>query len=133
MKQNLYKALENAPIDPEVGIAVTQLAGQPDLALYVARIEAGKVIAPHFHTQGSESYQVVSGSGLMRLGWPVSETEEKPKVNWQKEFSIEAGDCFVVLEGQVHQLVNTSDEALIAIFGCSENHMGPDRIICQSE
>lgn len=124
MKNNLFKMLENAAIDENVGIAVIHISGNDDVSVYAASIEAGKRITPHYHTKGSEVYTILSGSGKMRLGTP-----DGKGTMWKEEFAIQQGDCFTVNEGIVHQLINTSGDKIIALFSCSKAHLGSDRTV----
>lgn len=128
MKNNLYKLLETAVIDEKVGIAVIHISGNDDVSVYAASIEKGRKITPHYHSKGSEVYTIISGSGKMKLGKNIG-----GKVTWQNEFEIEAGDCFTVNEGIVHQLINTGDDKIIALFSCSKVHLGSDRHIVSEE
>jgi mannose-6-phosphate isomerase-like protein (cupin superfamily) len=121
---NLYEALKTAPIDPAVGIRVVQLTGEESFSLYGAEIAPRKRIAAHYHALGHETYQIMEGKGIMALGkW------REEGVVWEEPFAVTVGDCFTVAEGQVHQLINTSDAPLLAVCGCARSHLTTDRTV----
>lgn len=122
---NIHEALLNAPKDEVVGIRSIRLAGDDDFALYAAQIDGLKRIGAHYHKKGNEIYQVVEGQGRMHLGIPL----EDGTVKWEDAVEVNKGDCFTVMEGQVHQLENTSEEDLVIIFACPFSHISTDRTV----
>lgn len=125
---NLYEALESAEFDPAVGIRLAHLTGNGGFSLYAAEIAPHKRVSAHFHNNGIETYQIIAGEGLMCLGKP----RQDGNVGWLQPFKIKRGDCFTIGERTVHQLFNTSDEKLIAVFGCPQSHLSTDRTLMKS-
>ncbi|MFZ7102379.1 MAG: cupin domain-containing protein [Peptococcaceae bacterium] len=124
MLNNLSEALGKTKRDEAVGIKIVKLTGNDTLAFYAAEIESHKRVGAHYHTQGTEIYQIVKGQGEIYIGIPGSE-----QVDWKEPVTVKAGDCFTVNELEVHQLVNTGNEQLIIIFACPFSHISTDRIV----
>ena len=121
---NLYEALKRAPFDAVVGIRIVLLTGTEMFSLFGAEIAPGKRVGAHYHTKGSEIYQIIEGEGIMLLGKRHGE-----RVIWDEPFNVSRGDCFTVDEGLIHQLINTVNEPLRVIFGCARSHLSEDRIV----
>lgn len=119
---NLYHLLEDAAIDEKTGIKIERVTGDDYFSLYAGQILPGTWLKPHYHTTGIEIYQILEGSGVMKIG-----TRTGDSVAWEEERSANAGDCFTILEGKVHQLGNMTARRLIACFTCSPSHLGDDR------
>lgn len=62
-------------------------------------LEAGASIGYHQHTDDSEIYHIISGSGL----FTDADESEKP---------VTPGDCCVIEKGQSHGIENTGDGVL---------------------
>ncbi|MBW1894389.1 MAG: hypothetical protein JRI91_11940 [Deltaproteobacteria bacterium] len=126
---NLYEIIESAPLDEAVGIRLAHLTGNAEFSLFAAEKGPKKKVGAHYHKSGIETYQIVEGEGIMHLGKPDSDnTVDNNTVQWTDSFNVKKGDCFTVNEGEVHQLVNTLDQKLIIVAGCSKAHVTTDRI-----
>ena len=121
---NLYEIIESAPLDEAVGIRLAHLTGSAEFSLFAAEIGPKKKVGAHYHKSGIETYQIIEGEGIMHLGKPDSNNT----VQWTDSFNVKTGDCFTVNEGEVHQLVNTLDNKLIIVAGCSKAHVTTDRV-----
>ena len=119
---NIYTLLENTPEDPLVKIRITRITGDENLSLYAAILEPGVKVRPHFHKTGIETYQVIEGEGVIKIGRP-----EGTKVIWTDTAPVQKGDCFTVEPGIVHQLENTGQVPMYASFCCSPDHLAGDR------
>ena len=122
---NLFQVLAEQELDPVVGIKVARLAGGGAFALFGAEIAAGTKLSAHYHREGMELYFVLSGTGRMSLG----DRSDGCEVAWRERFEVRAGDCFAVQAGEVHQLHNTGDTVMHALFGCPADHLTTDRTI----
>ena len=122
---NLFEKIESAKLDEAVGIRVTHLTGSAEFSFFGAEVGSNKKVGAHYHKSGIEIYQIVEGRGIIHIGRPDSNN----KVNWHNTLRVKKGDCFTVNEGEVHQLVNKSDNKLIAIFGCPKSHLSSDRVV----
>ncbi len=87
--------------------------------------ESHSSVTAHYHKNGSEIYQIIRGKGLIHTGLPSG----NDMVTWNQSVDLKSGDCFMVDEGQVHQLENTGSESMIACFVCPAAHIGHDRFI----
>ena len=123
-KKSILQKIKNAPFDPAVGIQIALLWEDLNKSYYCSLISPHKKLAAHYHNEGDELYFIIEGNGLMRLG-----TQEATGIEWKQEFEVAGGDFFTVPPQVVHQLINQSDENLLAIFGCDKNHLGSDRFI----
>jgi mannose-6-phosphate isomerase-like protein (cupin superfamily) len=120
------KALESAVLDPAVGIRIAKLtADTQEFCLYATELLPGKKVGAHYHGNGTEIYQILKGKGTLYTGEPA---EGKACKNIQSN-PVKAGDCFNINANTAHQLVNTGDESLVLIFGCSPKHLSTDRTI----
>lgn len=122
---NIYSAIESAPIDEAVGIRLVHLTGSDDFALFAAEIGPNKKVGAHYHESGLEIYQVVEGEGIIHIGKPDSNNA----VQWTDSQKVTPGDCFTVNEGDVHQLVNIQNRRMLVIVGCAASHVTTDRIV----
>ena len=124
---NLYT--QQGVIDPAVGISLIQIAGDSQLGLYSARIAPSKKVTAHYHKEGLETYQIVEGSGVMHTGT----IGKDGNVEWRESKEVKKGDAFSVFAGEVHQLENTGDTELIAVFACPASHLSTDRTVVQGK
>ena len=120
--KNIFAELENAPVDANANIRVIKLTGDARISVFAAEIAPNTRLNPHYHTSGIETYQIVKGSGKMKVGRLINEL-----LTWDEEFSVRTGDCFTIDESHVHQLINDTNEPLLAMFTCPEAHLGNDR------
>ena len=125
MVTNFIEQLKTAQTDPAVGIRIVRVTGDEHMGLYVAELEAHRPVTAHYHRHGSEIYQIIHGKGTIHTGYPSVDDS----VSWNQSVDLKSGDCFTVPEGQVHQLVNTGSESMIACFVCPSAHIGHDRFI----
>ena len=122
---NIESALQNAEYDDSVGISIARLVNNDSFSLYCAQIDPNKRVGAHYHTVGSEIYQIVNGCGVIHIG----EVSSNNAVTWVSKTDVKTGDVFQVKEKEVHQLINNSNEKLIAIFTCDPSHVGDDRVV----
>jgi len=120
--KNIFTELENSPMDNKAGIRLVKLTGDKEISVYAADIAPKTELKPHYHKLGIETYQILQGEGVMKIG-----NLENGKVLWTEVFTAKVGDCFSIEEGLVHQILNESDKPLLAVFSCPESHVGSDR------
>jgi len=131
-KQNILNKIASTPVDPAVGIRLALLwednpyEGVTEKSYYGSLVSPHSKIAAHYHNEGDELYFIIEGKGLMRLG-----VAEEIGVKWQQEFEVNTGDFFTVPAKAVHQLVNTSDDDMLAVFACDGNHLRNDRFVVE--
>ena len=123
---NLYEQISMAELDEAVGIRLAYLTGDDEFSLYGAEIAPYKRLAAHYHESGIEIYQIVEGIGTMFTG---NHDCKDNVTTWNRPFNIKKGDCFIINEGEVHQLLNNSDSNLVVIFGAPKSHLSTDRIM----
>ena len=92
------------------------------MQLLIAELKAEKKLSAHYHNEGTEVYQILSGEGKIELGELSSGT-----VIWNDSFTIRAGDVFEVMPNIIHRLSNDGCEVLRMIFFAPPSHMGEDR------
>lgn len=119
-------SLENAFMklrkDSETDIEVSILF-EGVMDLIVAELKPGRVLSPHYHLNGSEYYQVLSGKAKMKLG-----QVDENRVTWSDSIELQGGDVIEVKEKIVHVLENSGDEVVRLIFIAPKSHLGDDRI-----
>jgi len=115
--RNILVEIEKTPLDPAVGIRLALLWEESGKTYYGSLITPNKSITPHYHNEGDELYFIIKGHGIMRID--------------EQEFSVSDGDFFIVPAKAVHQLINTSDEEMLAVFACDKEHLQGDRFIVE--
>ncbi|MBP1640623.1 MAG: hypothetical protein H6Q17_2206 [Bacteroidetes bacterium] len=119
---NIDLELKDASTDDATGIKLVRITGDSVISIYAAEIAPQKVLKPHFHKNGIEIYQILLGSGTMKVG-----NYDNNSIIWKDSFEVTTGDCFSISANTVHQIVNNSDKALRTIFTCHSSHLGQDR------
>lgn len=126
--KNIYKEVNTGNKDSTVGISLAHLTGNDDFSLYCTEISLNNRVGAHYHSKGTEFYQILEGEGYIYFG-----TSNLAKsVNWEKPKKVTKGDFFMVEEGQVHQLHNKTEEKLVVIVGCPKTHITTDRTMVDS-
>lgn len=119
---NITEALKACKVVDAANIRLVPMAGDADFTLYAAELAPFAVLRPHVHRRGNEIYQIVSGQGMIRVG-----RESGGKPLWDEELPMNPLDCLTVEPGKAHQLLNTGETPLIAVFICPADHLGTDR------
>lgn len=119
---NIFSELAITSLDNNSGIKLVKLTGDKDISLYAADIAPKTELRPHYHKFGIETYQILKGEGVMKIG-----RLKNGKADWTETFTAKLGDCFSIEEGLVHQILNNSDSPLLVVFSCPESHVGSDR------
>ncbi len=144
--KNWREALKNATVDPAVGIAHGELAGNAAYRLHVTRLQPGAKVKAHFHGEGGEEYLILNGEGTLYTGKIIKDAFQEhyvPSVcqfshvplsfpaivDWNTPLLVKAGDTFSIAAGTVHQLHNTGSQTLDLIFGCPDSHLSNDRVV----
>jgi mannose-6-phosphate isomerase-like protein (cupin superfamily) len=122
--RNVNNLLENLIKDEKSDIQVLKLTDDT-LSLYLARLTAGKKLPAHYHSRGSEIYQILAGDGRFELG-----QQESNGVQWTFDQPVKTGDIFEVPAGAVHRLTGGSED-LQLIFFTSPSHLNEDRFFIQ--
>lgn len=103
-------ALFRMVIDPERGDSTSAVLGvhehPPGL----------KPILPHCHQEVEETVYVVSGEGMVKLGWDVGAMET---------YKFHGGHCWYVPPGCLHQIVNTGKDAIKMVVSYFRNDGKP--------
>jgi len=126
--KNIYKEVSSGNKDNAVGISLAHLAGNNEFSLFCTEIAPNSRVGAHYHSNGTEFYQILEGEGYIYYGAP----NLTKSVNWEEPRKVKKGDFFMVEEGQVHQLHNTAEENLVVIFGCPKTHITTDRTMVNS-
>lgn len=125
--KNIGKSLNEALLDPEVGIRHISVADMGGIGYHVAEISKG--VNAHVHRKGKETYHVLEGSGKMYVGKVTFDGETPVKVAWEKPVNVEKDDVFIIDEGYAHSLQNTGGKPLRISFICPDEHLTTDRYV----
>jgi mannose-6-phosphate isomerase-like protein (cupin superfamily) len=125
---NIDLELKEALTDDATGVKLVKITGDSNISVYAAEIAPKTELNPHYHKVGIETYQVLEGRGVMKVGEYKDDT-----VRWTDTFKVKQGDCFSISPPQVHQIINTSDQILRTIFTCPSDHLGQDRYFCKEK
>jgi mannose-6-phosphate isomerase-like protein (cupin superfamily) len=117
---NLKNVFSHLDKDEKSDIHMLQLTEGPT-AIFAAELKAGKKLPAHFHNQGVEVYQILSGDGTFELGQVTD-----GQVVWEECLPVKEGDLFEVQAGQVHRL-SGGREDLRLLFITPPTHLGEDR------
>ncbi len=126
---NWVHELSNAIPDKEVGISLAYLAGNDLFTSYVTEICSGACVAAHYHPEGIEIYQILSGRGVMKIGSVLADKS----IRWDQCVEVKNGDFFTIHPGVVHQLENNSSERLVLIVTCSPTNLSYNRIVTEQK
>ena len=66
--KNINEELSKVEIDEKTGIKVTYITGDSNISVYAAEIAPKTELNPHYHKIGIETYQVLEGCGIMKVG-----------------------------------------------------------------
>ncbi|MHC1719434.1 MAG: cupin domain-containing protein [Clostridiaceae bacterium] len=92
------------------------------MSLILAELKTNKKLPAHYHSEGTEIYQIISGEGTVEFG-----ELQNGNVLWGDRLKIKEGDVFEVMPYIVHRLSNYGNEVLRMIFFAPSSHMGSDR------
>jgi mannose-6-phosphate isomerase-like protein (cupin superfamily) len=120
--KNIYSLLSTVQIDKATGIKLVKMTGDPEISIYAAEISPNTELNPHYHKNGIETYQVLEGKGVMKVGDCHNDT-----FKWTEIFEVSTGDCYFIPANKVHQIINNSNEVLRTVFACPSDHLGTDR------
>lgn len=116
---NWEKVLDTAYYDATVGISIAKLLEHKGFSTFITRIDAGKKVNPHYHSQGDEHYHIIEGAGKIMLCNIKDGTHET--------FTVSAHNSFVVRPFVEHTLHNTGPTPLLLMFSCPDEHLTDDR------
>lgn len=97
-----------------------------EMSMIIAELKPEKILSAHYHTSGSEIYQVLEGEGAMETGALAG-----GEICWEDHCQLKAGDVFEILPKVVHRLSNTSKNPLRLIFLTPPSHLSDDRIFIE--
>lgn len=121
-KFNIPLSFDKLEQDEKSDIQILKLI-DGSTSVFIARLLPGKTLSAHYHNEGSEIYQVLSGKGKMETG-----KLSKARVKWDKSFDIGQGDIFEIKAGTVHCLSNENQKELNLIFITPPSHLKEDRL-----
>jgi mannose-6-phosphate isomerase-like protein (cupin superfamily) len=124
---NWEHELTHAIYDGAVGISLASLAGNGLFTSYVTEILPHSFIAAHYHPEGIEIYQILTGNGVMKTGIVLRDTT----IKWNQPAEVQSGDFFTIHPGTVHRLENNSSENLILIVTCSPSNLTDNRVVVE--
>jgi mannose-6-phosphate isomerase-like protein (cupin superfamily) len=107
-----FTTLDGSTIREIAGPAWTPARNQ---SLAEATVPVGGRTIAHYHRVAEELYFFTAGQGRLTLGGDERE--------------VVAGDCVVIPPGQVHGLVNTSDEPLVLLCCCAPAYSHEDTVL----
>ena len=124
---NWRHELAHAVPDKAVGISLASLAGNDRFTSYVTEMPPHSFVAAHYHPEGIEIYQILSGQGVMKTGVALPDSA----IKWNQPTEVQDGDFFTIHPGMVHRLENNSPKNLILIVTCSPSNLENNRIVVE--
>ena len=104
---NINSCLKNIETDQKVGIKLVYLTGDEKMSVFAIELAKGLHIPAHYHKNDIETYFILEGQGIIHSG--ILENEN---VLWNAEIQVNAGDCFTIHPGEVHEFKNVSENTL---------------------
>jgi len=111
----------------DVGISLSHLAGTKEFSLYCTEIGSMKIFNTHYHEQGVEFYQIISGIGIIHIG----ESTSNSSTIWRHHVEVKQGDFFMIQPKQTHTLENLSEKKLVVVFGYPKSYITDDRVMVE--
>lgn len=65
---NWKEQLQSAIPDEKAGITIACLTDDSYFSMYITELPIDKKVNAHYHTEGIETYQILSGRGVIHLG-----------------------------------------------------------------
>jgi mannose-6-phosphate isomerase-like protein (cupin superfamily) len=84
-------------------------------SLAEARLPPGAATTRHYHPQTEEIYYILTGSGQMTIGNDMRQ--------------VGPGDAIAIPPGEVHQIVNNGDVALVFLCCCAPAYEHEDTVL----
>jgi mannose-6-phosphate isomerase-like protein (cupin superfamily) len=119
---NINSLFKNLKKDPKSDIELLKVI-DGNTSLLIAELKPNRTLSAHYHKNGSEIYQVISGNGSMECGKLLN-----GNLTWEDKFLLTTGDIIEVKENEVHRLSNNGDIPLRLIFITPPSHLENDRI-----
>jgi len=115
--QNVNQLFDQLVKDEKSDIQILKLTGGI-MSLLLAELKVGKRLPAHYHNEGTEIYQILSGEGKIELGELSGSA-----VIWNDSYTVKTGDVFEMMPKVVHRLSNDSGEVLRMIFFAPPSHL----------
>lgn len=123
---NINASLARITTDGKVGVKLARLTGDEKISVFAIELAPGQVIPAHYHKEDVETYFILEGQGLVRLG-----TIDLGDLTWVSENLVHAGDCFTIYPGEAHEFKNISDTTLRIIGSAPLSHTQHDRFFIE--
>lgn len=124
---NIKHSLHNLETDKKVGLKLACLTGDENMSVFAIELASGHCIPPHYHKEGIETYYILEGQGMIITGIIRDNT-----LRWNAECLVNAGDCFTIYPGEVHEFRNVSEGPLRIIASAPLSHIQKDRYFLQN-
>jgi mannose-6-phosphate isomerase-like protein (cupin superfamily) len=124
---NIQHCLDNSLTDQKVGVKLAFLTGDENMSMFAIELAGGHCIPAHYHKEGIETYYILEGQGVIITGIIRDNT-----LRWNAECLVNAGDCFTIYPGEVHEFRNVSEGPLRIIASAPLNHIQNDRYFLQT-
>ncbi|MBS1771250.1 MAG: cupin domain-containing protein [Bacteroidetes bacterium] len=119
---NINSCLNNTETDKKVGVKLVHLTGNEKMSVFAIELAMGQSIPAHYHKNDIETYFILYGQGIIHTG--ILENEN---VLWHTEMQVNAGDCFTIHPGEVHEFKNVSESPLRILGTAPLSHSKNDR------
>ncbi len=119
---NYLEAMSALQRDEVAGTQIARLTGDDGCSLFLVELAGGTVLPAHYHWDGIEIYQMLSGEGEISLG-----RLDGGRVVWLEQATLKAGDCLSIEAGTVHRLANAGTGSLHLLCSTPPAHLGGDR------
>lgn len=119
---NITENLNKVVKDKNVGVKLTRLTGDETTTVFAIELENGQSIPAHYHKEGIETYFILNGKGLVKIG-----SMKNDIVEWETQKAVGTGDCFTIYPKEVHEFRNLEEETLRIIATAPLNHSENDR------
>ena len=125
---NIQHCLDNSLTDQKVGVKLAFLTGDENMSMFAIELARGQSVPAHYHKEGIETYFILEGQGMVNTGVVSNEM-----VSWNAERLVNAGDCFTIHPGEIHEFRNISDSILRIIASAPLRHNMDDRYFLHNQ
>ena len=125
IRNNFERVKTAGSTNPAAGIWIVKVTGDDGMGLQEAGLGLHSRITAPFSRACSENYQTINGEGMFPSGLPSS----GEGAVWNRSVFVKGGDCFMVREGEFHDLKNSGSPPLLVTIICPVAHIGHDSFI----
>ncbi|MEN7548775.1 cupin domain-containing protein [Rapidithrix thailandica] len=124
--KNIPSLLAAAKADKTMNRKVAFVTGDESSSLYIIELSPKEFLPAHYHKKGIEIYYILSGEAS--ISYRNCNEKDKGKTITRK---LSAGDAISIYPDVIHQITNTSENALQVLGTAPQSHNSTDRFFVE--